>query len=201
VPALTPGHVAPVDRIAQRADTARVATQIADGGEAGHQRGARIPYTIEHVVGGFGVERGHPRSHRIAADAEQVNVHVDQPRQHEPVAEIDQRRPRFRCDETIADFRDLAATHDHRTGAAWSLAGTVEQRAGLDERHPCRPGRHVLRHRGTRQRYGQHGRQHPVHDLVPRFRQQGCPNRGAGQAALRATLSFMRASCSGVASA
>ena len=72
-------------------------------------------------------------AHDLVVVAEDVDVAVDQPRQHELVAQVDDLGAGLGFDEPVAHGLDLAAPDDDRGGAAGRLARLVEQRAGVDD--------------------------------------------------------------------
>src|SRR5690606_32221566 len=69
------------------------------------------------------------------AVAVEMHVTVDQPGQHEALAQIDHLRAgmTLRTDEAIAHGFHLAVSNDDGGIASWRLARTIEQPSGLDE--------------------------------------------------------------------
>ena len=135
VPAATivgPGDETGGDRVAQRGDAVDVGAEVAHGGEAGLERAARVVDADQQVVLDVAVVRLEPRAHLVVV-AEDVDVRVDQPRQHELALEIDQPRAGRRRDVAVANRVDARSADDDRRRAARRLARTIEQRAGVDD--------------------------------------------------------------------
>ena len=84
--------LARVDRVAERADHVLVAAEVPDAGEASEQSLLRVRDAFEQIVGAVALGGAEAGAQRVAADAEQVDVHVDQPGEDELVLEVDQRR-------------------------------------------------------------------------------------------------------------
>jgi hypothetical protein len=133
-----PRQLARGDRVAQRERHAVAVAEVAHGGEAGRERLARVD---RGFIGMSGNAQGHVL--QLAFDAGlvggEVHVAVDQTGQHEAIAQVDDAGV-GRCaleggDGKVAiTHRDDAAVVDqHGAGAAWRVAGTVQQRARLDQ--------------------------------------------------------------------
>jgi hypothetical protein len=167
-----------VDRVAQRPDAARVAAEIAYGGEPRRKRGAGVGDRGHLVVEPVAVERLEPRAHRVATDPPEMHVHVDHPGQDERVAQVDQRGARLGSNEPVAQLRDLAVADHDRGIPARRLARAIEYRACLDvARSRRRREWWRLRQRRCRDRRRQSEQQcldhvHPPVRAIPRDRRR-----------------------------
>ena len=131
-----PGDAAGDDPVAQRRDAANVGAEVAHRREAGFQRAPCVVDADQQVVFDVAIVLLQPRAHLVVV-VEDVDVHVDQARQHELLAQIDQPRAAFRRDQAVADRFDTAVAHDDRRCAARRLAGPIEQSAGMDVDGGC----------------------------------------------------------------
>ena len=102
-------NVAAADGVAQGKDRLVRPAQIGHGGEAGHQGAAGVART-DHRLFGIGLGDLFQPPVRVLL-AGQVNMAVDQARQHERVAQIDD--PAF-ADKAVANFNDLVPS-DHES--------------------------------------------------------------------------------------
>ena len=131
------GNEPAVDAIAQCRDTANVRAEITQGRESGFQRAARVVDPEQQRVFDIAIVLLQARPHLVVV-VEDVDVHVDQPRQHELLAQIDQPGATLGRDETIANRFDPAIAHDQRRIPARCVARTIEQRARMDVNNLCR---------------------------------------------------------------
>ena len=134
-----PATSAGENRVAQRRDAADFGTEVAHCREACFQRAARVADADEQIVLDVAIVLLQPRPHLVVV-VEDVDVHVDQARQHELLAQIDEPCAAFRRDQAVADGFDATVAHDDRRRAARRLAGTIEQSAGVDVDHGLRCG-------------------------------------------------------------
>ncbi len=119
------GNRARENRVAQRRDAANFGTEVAHGREACFQRAAGIADADEQVVLDVAIVLLQPRTHLVVV-IEDVHVHVDQARQHELLAQVDESRAGFRCHQAVANRFDPTVAHDDRRRTARRLAGTIE---------------------------------------------------------------------------
>ena len=131
-PAIAPERIASRSAVTLRTSE----PEIAHGRETRFQRAACVADADEQVVFDVAIVLLQPRAHLVVV-VEDVDVHVDQARQHELLAQVDEPRAAFRRDQAVADGFDAALAHDDRRGAARRLTGTIEQRAGVDVHGRC----------------------------------------------------------------
>ncbi len=133
------GYLACGNGVAQRQDHAIAVTEIAHGGEAGRQRLARVDRSLVRDVGDT---VGDVRQLAFYAGLVRSQVHmaVDQSRQHEARALVDDRgvsRDAFEgagIQITIANRFDAVVADQQRRLLARRTAGIVEQRSCVDQR-------------------------------------------------------------------
>ena len=131
-----PGDCAGEDRVAQRRDAADFGAEVAHCREACFQRAPCIADADEQIVFDVAIVLLQSRTHLVVV-VEDVHVHVDQARQYELLAQIDEPCAAFRRDQAVADGFDTTVAHDDRRRAARGLTGTIEQSAGVDVHGGC----------------------------------------------------------------
>ena len=127
-----PGNQAGRDAIPQRRHAVDVGAEVAHGREAGLDRPARVVDANQQVVLDVAVEDLEPGPHLVVV-VEHVHVRIDQAGQDELALEVDQPGAVGRGDMTVTNGFDAPAADDDRRRPAGRLAGTIEERARVDD--------------------------------------------------------------------
>ena len=133
------GHLPVRHRLFERDDGVSVVSHRPDRREAGQQRGPCIVHAIDqHIV--TRLRDGTANGIALVAGDRNMDVHVDQARQHRPVRQIDQRVPLGDRCEAFAHFDNAITVHDDRDILPGRSAGSIDELSGTNDSMRGSPG-------------------------------------------------------------